>query len=308
MVSSVRQASTLRSLCWPGSLALVSALVILADAAAGRAQEAAAADPGGETAAQVWLGPEGRPVSFSSPEDLERFLTTAKIVEERKIEVGVTDPSKLLLEQDGRRLHAHFQPFDRVFDKIRLADGRVQFSYRDTYKFNIAAYRLSVLVGMDNIPPSFFRRVERQKGSVTVWLEGVITETDRQKYQKRPPSSVVWSREITRMRVFDELIANDDRNQGNILIDQDWRVWLIDHSRAFRHRSQLREPEKIRGCERRLWRKLQEIGDGQLREAVGDWLTTVELESLLRRRRRLVERIEELIAERGEESVLFDLG
>ena len=36
------------------------------------------------------------------------------------------------------------------------------------------------------------------------------------------------------MRVFDELIANTDRNLGNMLIDRQWKLWLIDHSRAFR--------------------------------------------------------------------------
>ena len=36
------------------------------------------------------------------------------------------------------------------------------------------------------------------------------------------------------MRVFDELIANTDRNQGNMLIDKQWKLWLIDHTRGFR--------------------------------------------------------------------------
>ena len=35
------------------------------------------------------------------------------------------------------------------------------------------------------------------------------------------------------VRVFDELIQNRDRNQGNILWTSDWKMWLIDHTRAF---------------------------------------------------------------------------
>jgi hypothetical protein len=33
------------------------------------------------------------------------------------------------------------------------------------------------------------------------------------------------------MRAFDQLIYNTDRNLGNLLIDGDWRIWMIDHTR-----------------------------------------------------------------------------
>ena len=36
------------------------------------------------------------------------------------------------------------------------------------------------------------------------------------------------------VRVFDQLIGNIDRNVGNLLITSDWRIWAIDHTRAFR--------------------------------------------------------------------------
>ena len=36
------------------------------------------------------------------------------------------------------------------------------------------------------------------------------------------------------VRVFDELIANRDRNIGNMLWTSTWKMWMIDHTRAFR--------------------------------------------------------------------------
>ena len=36
------------------------------------------------------------------------------------------------------------------------------------------------------------------------------------------------------LRLFDQLIANIDRNLGNLLIGNDWTIWAIDHTRAFR--------------------------------------------------------------------------
>ena len=37
-----------------------------------------------------------------------------------------------------------------------------------------------------------------------------------------------------RMRMFAELVYDTDRNHGNILYDTDWKLWMIDFSRAFR--------------------------------------------------------------------------
>ena len=35
------------------------------------------------------------------------------------------------------------------------------------------------------------------------------------------------------MKMFDNLIGNPDRNMGNLIVDDDWNLFLIDHSRAF---------------------------------------------------------------------------
>ena len=42
------------------------------------------------------------------------------------------------------------------------------------------------------------------------------------------------------MKMLDLLIANVDRNQGNLLYDPDWHLLLIDHSRAFTEKKDLR--------------------------------------------------------------------
>ena len=52
------------------------------------------------------------------------------------------------------------------------------------------------------------------------------------------------TKQIQIMRVFDELIQNRDRNQGNILWTNDWTMWLIDHTRAFRLGKELLKPEQ----------------------------------------------------------------
>ena len=53
-----------------------------------------------------------------------------------------------------------------------------------------------------------------------------------------------WNRGTYLQRFFDNLIANEDRSQGNMLITADWRMILIDHSRRFRTWKKLIYTEK----------------------------------------------------------------
>ncbi len=52
--------------------------------------------------------------------------------------------------------------------------------FRDTYLFNIAAYKLGVMLGLDNIPPSVRRKVKGKTGSLRPWVEKTMTDKQRQ--------------------------------------------------------------------------------------------------------------------------------
>ena len=41
-----------------------------------------------------------------------------------------------------------------------------------------------------------------------------------------------------------------DRNKGNVLYTKDWRVIMIDFTRAFRLDHELRYPETLQTCDR----------------------------------------------------------
>jgi hypothetical protein len=110
------------------------------------------------------------------------------------------------------------------------------------------------------------------------------------------------------MQVWDELIQNRDRNQGNILWTSDWTMWLIDHTRAFRLGKELLEPAKLTRCERGLFERLKALTDQSITEAVGNSLTKSEREALLRRRDLIVQHFTDRIAKFGEEVVLFTIG
>ncbi len=135
------------------------------------------------------------------------------------------------------------------------------------------------------------------------WPEVDLIATDGLK----PPDMVRWRQQKQIMYVFDSLLANADRNQGNILIDQDWSLWFIDHTRAFQETSRLLSQDDLSSCERSLWRSLHEIEDETIRERLEPYLESREIWKLLLRRRKLIQHIEKLIKKYGEETVIFDL-
>lgn len=253
-----------------------------------------------------WLGKDGKPLPFTTPEELERFLETAEVVAVEGIPVGVTKPKKITLEKDGVRMHAVFRYLDIFKRKWKTARG-VKVNFRDSCMFEVGAYRLSRLLGMRNVPPTVVREVEGKKGSVQAWVTDAMTEQSRREKELEAPNPMLWMYQYQVMWLFDNLIYNDDRNKGNILIDKDWKVWLIDATRGFRPVSELRNPSTIRFCEKTIWQNLRMLDDDTLKECLDPFLGSFELGSLLKRRRMLIEHIEKLIEERGESTVLFEL-
>ncbi len=259
------------------------------------------------SSAGVWLDPEGKPLPFSSDEEVMEFLRTARVIRSEEIPVGITRPLKIVLEKDGVRMHAIFRDVNMDNPRQRLKSGTVVMNFRDSYIFEPAAYELSRLLGLDNVPPAILRKLRGKRGSLQAWVENATNETSRVSDNITAPDKMLWSKQMWNMRVFDNLIYNTDRNQGNILYDGDWKLWLIDHGRAFRREKELRNPKLIVKCGHKLWEKLKSLDEQVVRERLKKFLRSSEIKALLRRRDILVEHIQKLIEERGENKVLFTL-
>jgi hypothetical protein len=254
---------------------------------------------------RTWIGPNGKPLPLTTDQEILNFLETAEVVWMKPIPTGVTKPRKVLLEKEGTRMHAIFRDVD-VFKRSWRSSKGLRVRFRDSCFFEVAAYKLGLLLGLDNIPPVVVREVKGEKGTMQAWVENAMTEKDRIEKDLIPPHGLRWAREMQVLQLFDNLIYNDDRNQGNILIDQDWRLWMIDATRAFRPYPDLRDPEEVMLCERNMWNRLVLLEDEHIKEAVKDYLDTFELSALLKRRRKLIQHLEELIAQKGEVRVLYE--
>ena len=90
------------------------------------------------------------------------------------------------------------------------------------------------------------------------------------------------------MKVFDQLIFNTDRNQQNILYDKNWKLWMIDHSRAFRIKTNLQDPKALEKCDRVLLQKLKDLNEKDVKAAIGNWVRPGEIKALMARRNLIV--------------------
>src|SRR5690349_14065913 len=158
----------------------------------------------------------------------EQFLTTAKVTSVRGAKKGIAQTVRATLS-DGEMTHdASIQRIEEEKPRFETDKG-TEINFRDSWQFNLAAYRLGKMLGLqDMIPPSVERNYEGRRGAWTWWIEDVtMDETERTKKRVNDPDNDRWSRQYHIMKVFDQLICNMDRNQQNMLYDKNWRLWLI---------------------------------------------------------------------------------
>lgn len=251
-------------------------------------------------------GADGEPLAFAREEELLAFLRQAPIVESKPLNQGVTGARRLILETGEERVRAVFHDVDvDETGPTRLATGETTMFFLDSHRSQVAAYRLARLMGLRRVPPTVLRRVHGERGSVQLWIENGVTWKTLQEEDLESPDPARLRRQMAELRVFDNLIHNTDRNQGNILFDEDWNLWWIDNTRSFSQHRELVAPELVKRCSRALWEGLQSLDEEAVREALRPLLSIHEIRALMVRRDLLVELLEKRISELGEERVLF---
>ena len=240
-------------------------------------------------------------------EQQETFLRTAEILSMRLIGEGTTG-ARVATLSDGDVTHdAHVQTVDDSRDSIQLG-GRRMLNFVDSYRYNIAAYRMALALGIGNVPVSVKRRVGSMDAAVTWWLDDVaMDERDRRERRAGAEARLYVSRQLQRMYVFDALIWNWDRNLGNMLWASDWTLWMIDHTRAFRLGQELRRPSELFQIEPSLLDAMRALTAEGVRDAMDGVLTIWEIEALIARRDLLVAHYDALIRKRGENVVLYTI-
>ena len=242
--------------------------------------------------------------SFVTRNEREAFLASARFA---------TDPptdgrsSWRVVLDDGTRKHDA---------SVVTEDG--SGPTRRNYRFNVAAYELDKLLGLNLVPATVERLVYGRPASVTWWLDDfAMNEVDRRRKGIDPPDQGGWDRQMQAVRVFDELISNTYRDTApalylnsvwdNLLITTDWTIWITDHTGAFRTRHVLQDPETLVRCPRSLLGRLRELNRRRLQQGLERYLSSQQLDALEVRRTLLVKHFDGQIKSHGEGVVLYDL-
>jgi hypothetical protein len=233
---------------------------------------------------RVWAGHE--------PE-IERLLATAPVERLEAVPIGVTKPQR------------GYFPTGSLAQRFawKALPPMRRGGYMESYKAEIAAYKLDRLLELGMVPPVAERTVEGKVGAAVLWIEQT-TPWNKDKPAQGPEPG--WSKQISRMKLFDRLIANIDRNAGNLLYDADWHLFLIDHSRAFTTRTSLDNIATLNLVDRPLWTRIEALTAADLEHALGPWLSAGERAALLARRDGIRREIDELVKRRGAARVFLD--
>jgi hypothetical protein len=216
--------------------------------------------------------------------EVEEFLRTAKVEKIADIPIGVTRPRRAYLAPGGLAESFAWKP-------LRPS---MQNGYFESYKSEVAAYELDKLLSLNMVPVVVERVVNNDTGAAILWLQGV-----RSWEAVLPlPKPALWNQQLARMKMFDDLIGNSDRNKGNLLVDAEWHLFLIDHSRAFVPDPKL--PQELQTIDRRLWERMLALDEGTLKAQLGRWLDGRQIQGLLRRRDAMKKKIDALVAKQGD--------
>ncbi len=247
------------------------------DAAGAGVQTAVPATP------PVWVGHEAA---------IEEALRTSRVERIEDLKVGVTKPKRAYFAAGGAVASATWKPL-----KPGIISG-----YWESYKSEIAAYELDKLLGLQMVPPAVEREIRGEKGAAILWLD------DAKEWKKNEPVTGPepgWSRQASRMKLFDQLIANIDRNSGNLMYDSVWHLLLIDHSRAFTERMSFAGISPVVTVDQVMWDRINGLTRESLGRALQPWLADRAIDAILKRREKMRADIQKNVAKLGEARVFL---
>lgn len=257
-------------------------LVLTAPVSAARQQPAPSPSPSvvaAPSATRIWVGHNS---------EYEAFLRDAPFRRTEDVSTGVTRPRRGFFDPGGLCASAAWKV---------LPPGRPH-GYWESYKSEIAAYEVDKLLGLGMVPPAVEKQHRGERGAAILWLEGVRSW----KVVEHEPKPPKWNVEAVRMKMFDNLIGNNDRNAGNLLVDADWNLYLIDHSRAFLTEAKLRN--EIGRIDREIWQRMLALDEPTLTNALGKWLDRGAIRAMLKRRDAMKKVIDTLLS-RGSEALVY---
>jgi len=278
----------MRRLLW---LALLAVIAVASSVPGSSQQPAAAATPpssaqaGEPSSSKIWVG---------RYEEFEEFLRTAEIERTTSVSTGVLGIKRAYFKAGGLAASGALRS---------IRPGRYD-GFLESYKGDIAAYKLDRLLELDMVPPTVERRYNGEMVSLQLWAQNMTMLKEIQAQKLRPSNLDPYNFQLRRQKVFHNLVGNPDPNQGNILFDPAWNVVLIDFSRAFTNTRMLKfEAGTI---DRPFLDRIKALTRDTLRREISDYvLEPGAVDALLGRRDDIVKGFERLAKQKGVSQVFL---
>ncbi len=111
---------------------------------------------------------------------IEEILSRGEIVSVEEVGEGVTKPKKVKLRQGEIEVEALFKTESTPIDASRRSQKNRLINLSDRWEHEVAAYRLDRLIGLRMVPVSVEREIGGQRGSLQLWIDGLINELKRE--------------------------------------------------------------------------------------------------------------------------------
>jgi hypothetical protein len=265
------------------SVALLSPVLV-------RAQAAPAAQASTILDGKKWIGHEA---------EIEDYLRNVEIVSTSATGEGVTHPQKCTLPPGGPSAFLAFKP---------IPPGP-QNGAMESYKSEIAAYEIDKILQLHMVPPVVEKVYKKQKGAAVFWIMNTKNfnafHTNGGAPTAPPDKTEYWNIQLTRAKMFDSLIGNMDPNLGNWLVDDDWDLFIIDHSRSLFGDTTFVHEKTINHIDSELWAKMQALTLEDLTAKLSMWMSKGDIKSIIQRRDLLGKKIADLVKKNGEANVFI---
>ncbi len=241
--------------------------------------------------------PRTMPPPPSPGELLERFLLEARVTAVAKELQSGRMSAWLVTLNDGKTTRKAF------FKSVRRPRPTLM---PDSYTYELAAFALNKLLGLELVPITVERQIDGRSGSLQLFLEGVETEKSRLLKNLQPPDLQAYQDQLDEITLLENLTCTPRQDLGDILIQTDtWKVWRVDFSEAFMPARELQPERLIRRASRRFVNALRNLDEALARRRLARYLNASEMEALFKRRQLILDEIDRLIKEKGEAAVLF---
>jgi hypothetical protein len=231
--------------------------------------------------------PKVRTDSALSDPEMERFLLNARVITAFPAVIrATTSPMALEVEWEGEIRKA-------IFKYGHFESEGVERLPIDSYRHEVAAYLLDRVLGLKMVPVAVIRMVKTE-GTLMAWVSKAFTEQQLRNIGRYPSDPQLLIQQQAVMKLFDALILNLSRRESDQLITPgEWKLHLIDHSRAFGTSRKLPESfvSKRASLPRSLLTNLEKLEEESLKILLDELLGDAQIEAMLERRDKILKKI-----------------